>query len=581
MANSLYDLMSPLVATANELLLALSGVQGQINQLNPTLQSTATGLEKNSSASSGMDFSGLGAQSFQEAIRVHIKVTEFFNTAFHSLETELQDLSTGVDQTSWQYDLKLQTIQSTNYAPNNPSDMVAQGAREAFINLHPYSAMVTHILASASGEAVLQSGATHLLSSLNSAYWGLVALVEGEDIEIPFSTPPTFTNSTDAEQWSHQMAAEQYQARQMILASLNSMYTDISQVYSDWGTAVEQAFSKFQSALVSAEQQLQPAVDLLTNPNSAVSIFDLIHIISGQQTPIAITRVGPNRILVSISGTELNNMSFDTNIWNALGTGMGQDMPYEQDVIAAIQAYCAEHGLLNPEVILAGHSLGGMVAQQVADKGLFNVTQVVTYGSPVMGNPMPGVQYDMYAAQWDPVPMLSRYENPDLPASLQDVTQRFPNFRTDYHGFTNPFSWSGLKHDVGSIIHDTGATAENVVSGVQNVGSLGDVLVSGGNSYANMLTPGLKKNFMDPHHMYGNSVQIVPDLTSMSPGVHSDYGNSQWLENQKIYQNIPGSGFLSNTEYFGMPNMPQTAQIDEYMKTHSSVGQILSHYVPQ
>src|SRR5205823_3265163 len=57
----------------------------------------------------------------------------------------------------------------------------------------------------------------------------------------------------------------------------------------------------------------------------------------------------------------------------------------------------------------------------VAEKGLFDVTQVVTYGSPTMGDPVPGVQYDLYEAQWDPVPLLSRYENPVLPSSFSQL----------------------------------------------------------------------------------------------------------------------------------------------------------------
>lgn len=581
MGDDLSRLMRPAMTTMSEIIQALSVIQSRLGQLNPDLKGSATALAQNSSATAAADFIGLGAQSFQESVNVHLKLTDFFTKAFQALESSAEAFFSEVEQANWKYDGMLSDIQNAHYAPNNPRDRVAQGAREAFMQLQPYTAMGTNVIAGADGNAILESGLTVLDARLQNAYRDLVARVEQEHIELPFSDPPVFTNSSDAEEWARKSEFEQHLARQMILNALELMRFDIAYLYICWGVAVESAFSHFKSALTTAEQQLQPAIDLLSNPNSALSIFDLIHIISGDETPIAITQIGPDRILVSISGTELENMSFDTNIWNALGTGMGQEMPYERDVILAIQMYCAEHGLVNPQVVLAGHSLGGMVAQQVAARGLFNVTQVVTYGSPVMEDPVPGIQYTLYTAQWDPISMLSRYENPNLPGSLEEVAKMFPNVQTDYQGFKNPLSWSALKHDAGAVLHDAKITAENIEAGTQNVANIGNLSGDAGSSYANMLTPGLKKDFMDPYAMYGNSIQIVPDLTSKSPAVHSAYGDSQWLEGQKIYQNMPGSGFLSSTEYFGMPDMPQTAQIDEYMKAHSSAGQILSQIIPQ
>lgn len=594
MASSLTDLLLPVTTPANLIMADLSVIQTQVSGLrgpiDPKGSNATSALIQHDSAA--VDFSGLGAQAFQESLKVHLEVTGHITDAFQGVYKALSALTTTLDSSNLQYDSRLGTIRATNYAPNNPSDPVSQGARGAFIALNPWTAMIDNVIAAADGNAVLQGGGSDLADLLSGVYTRLVNSASGEHITFPFGQVPT--------------PAEESQARQMVIDALYELYYDVNLAYYQWGDAVQLAFSTFTSAMSSLEQQVQPFIEILTQPTSAASIFDMIQMLSQTDQPIAIVQTGPNSILVMISGTNASQMSFDTNLWNALGTGMGQDMPYEQDVMAAIQQYCQEHGLTNPDVTLAGHSLGGMVAQQIASSRLFNVKEVVTYGSPTMGDPVPGIQYDLYEAQGDPVPLLSRYENPSLPSSYQDLAKMYPNFQTNYESpFHNPFSLSGLTHDVSAVGRDIGATWDNAFSAAKNLGGVGYLYLEAslaanyvplkigsvpvgpilnglnGNPLGDLTEgiPSAKLAYMDPHHLYGNSIKLVPDLTDMSPGVHSEYGQSVWLENtQKIYAppDVSQGSFLSNTEYFGMSNEYQTAQINQYMHDHSSLGQLLS-----
>lgn len=604
MATTLTDLVNSLTTCAytvsGDLTLIPSEVAPLNDQINPQGSNAVSKLIQQDS--SAIDFSGLGAQAFQESLKVHLDVTGQLVDAFNGASKALYALGDTVTSLNSQYDGRLSTIKGSDYAPGYPYNNITEGARQAFYDLHPATAMIDDVISAADGNSVLTDGASNLLGLLNSAYTRLLNRAYSEHISI--APTPGDTKLTPAQETNQQM-----QAQTMVVDALANMCNDIYQAYSNWGSGVHQAFTTFTSAMNMVEQTVKPYTDLLTQPTSAASIFDLIHMISGSDEPIAIVQTGPNSILVVISGTNASKSAagYDTNIWNALMTGMGQNSPYEQDVIEAIQQYCQEHGLTNPQVTLAGHSLGGMVAQQVADQGLFNVTQVVTYGSPAMGDPFPGIKYDLYEAQGDPVPLLSRYENPTLPSSYQELAQLYPYVPLNYEGFKNPFShWGlGLIQDIGSAGHDAYVAGEDVTSIIQNLGGAGYLYFEAslmanfvplkvgpvpvgsiindinGNSAGNLseLDPNAKRAFMDHNGLYGNSIKLVPDLTDMSPGVHSEYGQSQWLENtQPIFQapNLPSGNILDHIEYFGMPNEYQTATINQYMDTHSSLGQILS-----
>lgn len=579
MANSLGELILPLMSTLENITPDLTSFQGSITQdFNPNLQQAAQQL---TSSGQALDFSGLGADSFQEAIQAHLDETDYFTSALQNANSAMNTLLNAVSWANVYYDGLLSGIRGDiySYAPGFfLMEGPAEGAHYAFLNLNAEAAMITHVLDAANGNDVLLSGAAALTGPLMSAYERLNMRVEQETIPII------------SEKGGPPDANMQWEAQTMVLNSIERLYNDLNQVYSGWGSAVEHAFSTFTAALRSAEQQLQPAIDILNGPTSAASIFDMIQMVSQTNSPIAITQVGPNSILVMISGTNVSQMGYDTNVWNALMTGMGQDSPFEQDVIEAIQRYCAEHGLNNPSVILAGHSLGGMVAQQIAQKHLFNVTQVVTFGSPVMGPPVPGVKYDLYEADSDLVPLLSRYENPTLPASLQAMAAKFPGTIK-------------LSNPIGSLLStvvDDAPGAQYLINELAIMlpymsnadrqlvqQTIAKIAPDAGPLAISLLpielaelqpkaTPQQKLNFMNPNHLYPDgSIQLVPDLTNQSPSVHSQYGQSQFLENQQILLNPSDANIMNSTEYFQMPNQPLTASLNQYMAQNSTPGQLL------
>lgn len=595
----LTDLLIPLVVSLGEMGPALSGIESKMSNSATTLMNSTTRLVGNYNSPAGLagqglnanqaigratvDFSGLGAQSFYQATLVQTKISQAFSDAFKALGKATNTFLGDINNTDNQYDGQLQAIQPQNYFAQGQAG-IGNAANQAFLALDPYTAMVTDVLMEVSTPAdvssILQSGPSVLTEHLASAYQKLLGEAQYASIHLPAPLPGAGSSSAPSPNVG--------MARSLVEQSLAEMYQAINQVYTGWGDAIQQAFSTFKSSVTTAQQRLQPVIDLINHPNNAASIFELISLISGSTSPIAITQIGPNRILVSISGLQTNHMSYDTSLWEALGIGMGQTdwqgnqkMPYLQDVITAIQQFIAERGLVNPQVVLAGHSLGGMIAEDVAGLRMFNVTQVVTYGSPILMNPVPGVKYDIYEAQGDLVPMLSHYENPLLPSSLQQVQSMFP-------GYFPPAGSSIWSHIV-AYTKDVGVVGEAPVTygvgGARVLGAVGSIVraeygpadfLNGPSQVA--LGSVKKLAYMDPHGLYGGSLQAVPDLTTLNPGVHSHYNWSPWLEQQKIYQNMPGSGFLTSTEYFGMPNMPEMAQINQYMGTNSSLGWLLAHH---
>lgn len=56
------------------------------------------------------------------------------------------------------------------------------------------------------------------------------------------------------------------------------------------------------------------------------------------------------------------------------------------------------------EIMLVGFSAGGMDAQNIAASGKYNVTNLITYGSPVIQPDQPGIQTAHLHGAWDSVP---------------------------------------------------------------------------------------------------------------------------------------------------------------------------------
>lgn len=103
-------------------------------------------------------------------------------------------------------------------------------------------------------------------------------------------------------------------------------------------------------------------------------------------TPVTLVKNGTSNMpayLICLSGTEIvTNQS--TGIWTDLKSGFEKNSPYLSAVIQAINSNIPK----NSNLIIAGHSLGGMIAEQTsgnsAVKNNYNVLNVITFGSPLV-----------------------------------------------------------------------------------------------------------------------------------------------------------------------------------------------------
>ena len=127
--------------------------------------------------------------------------------------------------------------------------------------------------------------------------------------------------------------------------------------------------------------------------------------------------------MVDIPGTKVWDLPGEHNpALNDLGTNvhvLGGDVTARERAIA--EALHRAGASSTDPVMLVGHSQGGMVAAQAAhDTGTgrfgFNVTHVVTAGSPVGGTEIPShVQVLSLENEHDIVPHLDARDNPDRP----------------------------------------------------------------------------------------------------------------------------------------------------------------------
>lgn len=124
-----------------------------------------------------------------------------------------------------------------------------------------------------------------------------------------------------------------------------------------------------------------------------------------QNGPVGITQIGDNRYMVTLVGIEWQSFGDKFNFLpNAIRDELGIESKYHAHVRDLIQAQIPP----GAEIVFAAHSHGGIVSQNLARDGAINgpyrVTNVITYGSPVSGPPVDGVNYTMFEVSGDIVP---------------------------------------------------------------------------------------------------------------------------------------------------------------------------------
>jgi hypothetical protein len=145
----------------------------------------------------------------------------------------------------------------------------------------------------------------------------------------------------------------------------------------------------------------------------------------GQARPqVVITKVkgadGTERWIVNIPGTEpsrpLGPTGFDTDVATlAAATSRGEQAELSRAIVAAMDAAGVDDSGL--DVMLSGHSLGGMVAADIAsDPSLvraFHITAITTQGSPIAHYPVDAsVEVLAFEHDQDPIPQLDGANNP-------------------------------------------------------------------------------------------------------------------------------------------------------------------------
>jgi hypothetical protein len=129
--------------------------------------------------------------------------------------------------------------------------------------------------------------------------------------------------------------------------------------------------------------------------------------------PILIARVdgNPNRYLVALSGTEFKPGQATQLLEDIAASVNGLDA-YSLFVLSALNEYDNGRGVpRGAQLLLLGHSLGGMVAQNIAGNTQrffkWRPVRVITLGSPKTNDLPPTVTLRMFASTFDPVVLAS------------------------------------------------------------------------------------------------------------------------------------------------------------------------------
>ncbi len=213
-------------------------------------------------------------------------------------------------------------------------------------------------------------------------------------------------------------------------------------------------------------------------PSSTAQLYTrLRQVTNGDSDGIYIEQVRTNdpnhtvKYIVYLGGTASFsgvNQSLIKNLPSYRGT-------VDQHQIDMINAALAVDGNQGAEIMLVGYSQGGMDAQNIAASGRFNVSTVVTYGSPIIRNaPTSGYKIVHLQADLDPIPGLSKGGVASLvfnrrPSNVNFFSLLFDPTGLALHG--DPATYVSI----GNMFDADGASGYNAVKG--NIRSFqGDVI---------------------------------------------------------------------------------------------------------
>jgi hypothetical protein len=280
----------------------------------------------------------------------------------------------------------------------------------------------------------------------------------------------------------------------------------ISSSYHEWCADLDQSVTQYYAQLESQSKALYDQWKM-----TDAQLFDKIRAQGDKHDgsplnhqPIGIstgmTSDGKTAVVVTLAGLDLDSseLGHGNDIFHAIDEGATYESGYTKRVHEAILQYLAAHNLPpDTPLILNGHSLGGMVAQDLIAKynpHTFNIIETNTYGSPDQGarTGTNNVKLNMYYfSTGDEVPRITW----DIHNGVSTVVDSLP--------INNPTTkW--LK-----------------------------------NYAKNAQPPELRE------HSVTLPPGVDPDPGRFSLDYHSDYGKSPTLQNQKIDFTI-----TSGTEYY-------------------------------
>ena len=149
--------------------------------------------------------------------------------------------------------------------------------------------------------------------------------------------------------------------------------------------------------------------------------------------------------LMAAHGLETNAFGQNVDMESVLKAGRQQTSPYLKQYMAVIKQNVPK----GANLILTGHSLGGMVSQQAAaNKTMqknYNILHVVTWGSPLIAKGQIEGQLHRMCAAGDVVPLMSEYTFTDTDAQFGDRNREeadvIPVIQSHVDGYNDKDAW--------------------------------------------------------------------------------------------------------------------------------------------